>query len=242
MNPIVKELALLLVVLLFLSTNAGATTIFSVSGLYQGVSSGVVLGGLFETVVAQSWTMSTGFSGVSISVPLSAGLTGEPALIKAFLVNQIGPGTTVANQVASSSFSVSNSEFAPAQTTIFSGLDLGPGTYYLVLTGFPQTPTNDQGDWHDSGGDGTATVTFGPGVTTPGWFGTTTTPQTGVDLSYAPASTFRNNSDPFFGFVTGPFIDVDANTPEPSSLSMFIVAFMALAGLRAQRLGRRRTR
>jgi hypothetical protein len=234
LNVIISRIPKTATLLLLASLNIGASTVFDVSGPFQGSTSGLVLGGSSDQVIAQSWTMSTAAYGVSISVPLSTGISGEPALIDAFLVDQIGSGTTAADQLAFASFSLSDAQNSPAELTVFSGIDLGPGTYYLVLTGFPETASNEFGVWHlPTGGSASATVSFGPGVTTPGWY-VANDNFFGVDPSYAPASTFENMSDPSFGDVTGPLISVTA-APEPSMTSGLAVMLLALAGLRARR-------
>jgi hypothetical protein len=237
LNAFIARISKTTMLLWLVSLNIGAATIFDVSGPFEGTTSGLVLGGSSNQIIAQSWTMSTSASGVSISVPLSAGITGEPALVDAFLVDQIGSGTTAADQLAFASFSLSDAEDAPAELTIFSGIDLGPGTYYLVLSGFPQTTSNDIGDWHlPTGGSASTTISFGPGVTTPGWYAANDN-FLGVDLSYAPASTFENLSDPFFGDVPGPLISVTA-APEPSMTSVLAAMALSLAGLCIRRSAR----
>src|SRR5271156_811648 len=77
-----------------------------------------------------SWTQTGSYTDVTISAFLSS-LGGSDGTGTVYLTDQIGPGTTVANQIAETT--VSGLAFGPATaTTVFSGLDLGPGTYYLV--------------------------------------------------------------------------------------------------------------
>jgi hypothetical protein len=77
-----------------------------------------------------SWTQTQSYSNVTISGALSTvGLQGN-GTVTAYLTNQVGAGTTLANLIASATISGVN--FEPAPTTLFSGLSLGPGTYYLI--------------------------------------------------------------------------------------------------------------
>jgi hypothetical protein len=85
--------------------------------------------GVFSDAFAVSWTLSQSFSGVSILVPLGFG----PQLGTAYLMNSLGPGTSqAANEVGSTMFN-----FPLGNTvewvTLFAGLNLGPGTYYLMV-------------------------------------------------------------------------------------------------------------
>jgi hypothetical protein len=51
----------------------------------------------------------------------------------AYLMTQIGPGTTSAEQLATSTFTAEQ-QFPTAPMTLFSGLTLEPGSHYLVLS------------------------------------------------------------------------------------------------------------
>jgi hypothetical protein len=78
-------------------------------------------------VYSVSWTSTGSYSGANISVALlgDSGGTGM-----AYLTTQIGPGTTLANQVTTASFAFPS---ASSYVTILSGLSLGAGTYYLTI-------------------------------------------------------------------------------------------------------------
>jgi hypothetical protein len=47
---------------------------------------------------------------------------------------EIGPGTTTVEQIATASFSATGAAFSPVLDTLFTGLTLGPDNYYLVLS------------------------------------------------------------------------------------------------------------
>jgi hypothetical protein len=59
---------------------------------------------------------------------------------QAYLMTAIGPGTTVASQVATAPFFVPGTLVTPTSVNLFSGLSLGPATYYLLLTGPAASP------------------------------------------------------------------------------------------------------
>jgi hypothetical protein len=88
---------------------------------------------------AQTAGFTTGqaYSDVRISALLS-GLSTEA--FDAYLTTDIGPGTTVADQVA---FTTVNFAGSSTVTTVFSGLSLPAGIYYLTLF----NPRNTNGGW-----------------------------------------------------------------------------------------------
>jgi hypothetical protein len=78
-----------------------------------------------------SWTQTGSYTDVTISAFLSSATDGALGTGTIYLTDQIGPGTTVANQIAETT--VSGLAFPQlTATSLFSGLDLGPGTYYLI--------------------------------------------------------------------------------------------------------------
>lgn len=84
------------------------------------------------------------FQEVSVSAEIDPNGNGSThtAIGTAYLTTRIGPGTTTANQLASVPFSVTGID-TPVLTTLFSGLTLGAGTYYLVLS----SPPNESAGW-----------------------------------------------------------------------------------------------
>jgi hypothetical protein len=109
-----------------------ADTIVSVSG--------PLVGGFYplsnSLVAASSWTSARTYSDVDIAALLTGGGQGV-----AYLMTQIGPGTTIASEIARNSFSFPSS-IAPV--SLFSGLTLPAGTYYLVLA------SSGGGGWRDA--------------------------------------------------------------------------------------------
>jgi hypothetical protein len=214
-------------VLLALAPGAFANTIVSVTGPGASTGSSASLGGAGNDTLAASWTTSGAYTDVSIAAEVGCyqcnGLT-----LTAYLTTAIGPLETVADQLATSSFTTDFSAppGLPEMDTLFSGLSLSAGTYYLVLN----DPSGaGPGYWL---GAGTPTVNTGPDVTFDGdtAFDGTTYNET---LNYAntnPPSLFGGSlcctlgpplspSQEFLFQVTGD-VAGGSSTPEPGSTSL----------------------
>jgi hypothetical protein len=148
--PVVALLAILVC-----GASAEAGTIISVSGVSEA---NTVL--TDSGVEASSWTQTTTFQGVDISAMVSGPST---AIGTAYLTTSLGLGTTLADQIASTSFSFPRT---PSYELLFSGLTLGPGTYYLSLTSTGGIAINE-GSWtcNDGCNPSMATIVTAPGVT-----------------------------------------------------------------------------
>jgi hypothetical protein len=121
-----------------------------------------------ENIVAQevSWMQSDAFSNVSIAVEIDPGgsLTISHSFSgTAYLTTDLGPGTTSADEIADTSFSVTGTAFNPTLETLFDGLTLGPGTYYLVLVGSSGSGIGGVCGWEVD--MVSSPVTTGPGIT-----------------------------------------------------------------------------
>jgi hypothetical protein len=98
---------------------------------------------------------------VSVSANLSSWGVAEQTG-RAYLTTQIGEGTTVANEIASTDFTF---PLTPANLVLFQGLHLPPGAYYLSIIG-------DSPSWGSCwNGFITTNVVTAPDVTSLGCFG-----------------------------------------------------------------------
>lgn len=128
--------------------------------------------------------------------------------IAAFLTDQVGAGTTqLANELAPDAIV----PFTPGHAgllTVFSGLTLGPGNYYVTITG-------DTGMAH-IGETGTPSPTLAPNVTILGY---------GIDccsvLGYLPAQPADWINSAWNFEVTGDLVtETNGEIPEPSSMAL----------------------
>jgi hypothetical protein len=170
---------LLLLAIASTSLSAGPITILSVTGGTPGIAPGIFP---IQTL-GISFTVGQPYSAVSITPDLLGSFSGT-----AYLTTQIGPGTTVADQIASHAFT-STGGFQ----TVLQNVSIGPGTYFLVLSTAQNTPP--QG-WATSTSPVTIAAT---GASTP--FGTYVSFD---ENAYAPSDSF--------GFF--PSINGSITTPE----------------------------
>jgi hypothetical protein len=167
------------------------------------------------------WNQAISYTGVTITMPLldstPTPLTGVEGTV--YLVNQIGPGTTSANQVAAP-VQISGLTGAYTTVTLFSGLSLPAGNYYLVLV---PTNTNPMSASPEGSSGANVTNTTGTSVTSLGAGVPTTL------AGYPPASsTTLNTPGNIFFSATG--TAGLPSTPAPSTLSLLLVG-MLCAGL-----------
>jgi hypothetical protein len=137
-----------------LQTPAAAGTIVSVNGLSP---SDALAMGSGDQFLAVHWSETTSFSNVNISADIACFRGCTPTSgVEAWLMTQIGPGTTTLQQVATTSVN-----FLPTFSfvNLFSGLTLGTGDYYLVLS----SPSSVDASWAGAS-DANATVVTAPGV------------------------------------------------------------------------------
>jgi len=127
------------------------------------------------------WSLPGAASNITISAYISSG-----AQVTAYLTTQIGPGTTVSNEVRSITLTgASDSTNQP--TVIFSGLTLSAGNYYLTVTSTATTPAANTPRWYEVDTAPGPYVTNVAGGATGLFEGATNTP-----AGYPPASTFND--------------------------------------------------
>jgi hypothetical protein len=209
--------------MLFLSSASAQVTVVSVTGSPSTcASTGGNLGDPTTGIVtAVSWSQTSGYSNVTISAALDD-LDG-PTLTQfaAYLTTSIGPGTTAAQQIATANVTAPQVGSPTATlTTIFTGLTLPPGTYYLTIYGSVNGPVLGPDCWTFSTGAPTI-------VTAAGVAGLTDLQVLGV-APYPPASLFHGVSGQDFFQVTGTVIAPPAFSKSFATVDTFTGSTEAL--------------
>jgi hypothetical protein len=195
-----------IILFLFAATTAGlpASTIVGVDGATGGFGVGIFP----SQAIAVSFSVDQSYSDVSIGAFLDGAFVGA-----AFLTSGIGAGTTVADQFDTASFTA----VGTGETTLFDGIDLDPGTYYLILSS--STKGGTQGIW----GTATPTVTTDIGASAVAGYYTANNP-----TGYIPAD--------LGNFHTGDSLEFDVTTPdaapEPAAWTMLLPGLLLVAALR----------
>ena len=185
-------------VIIDISPNAGSS--FRVGGVYSQV----------ETI---SWTQTGTYTGVTISA-LVGSVDGSSETVNAYLTDAIGP--SAGSPIATASVTVPS--FATiggiTEATLFSGLTLGPDSYYLTLFN-PDTTGRVNIQWALG-----SSTTFGSGVSGNSEYYSNTNPNNGSPNTTSPwRSVFRTSTLYSDGFtVTG---TAGGITPEPSTFALF---------------------
>jgi hypothetical protein len=171
----------------------------------------------------QGWTQPQTYDDVSISVALFSWTPGATFDITAYLTNGIGPSAP-SFALATTSFSGETPDSNAQNFLLFSGLTLGPGTYYLILSSTDNTAAEPGALWPTECFSNCGS-TLAPGIVllSQGFvnesFGIENT-------EYPPDSTFMTSSQPLNLTVTD---DPQAfSMPEPATLP---AAIIGMAGL-----------
>jgi hypothetical protein len=184
-----------------------------------------------------SWSVSRGYVNVAITVPLRSWTDGQTFTVTAWLTTGTGPGAP--EPIAMKSYTNMTSSLMWLNVTLFAGLSLNPGTYYLTLS------SNDGGgpfpgalwkDWNVPAITDEGATRNAFGVAAAGVFGV-------MNPTYPPASTFLFLEDcctaPLLYTVTGDPV------PEPATLVVVLAASLvtgAASRWRRRGLGHRRGR
>jgi hypothetical protein len=186
-----------------------------------------------QAVFVLGWSQGVVYTNVTITMPLEDNSSGGPiggVEGTVYLMNQIGPGTTSANQVVPP-ITISGLTNAFTPRTLFTGLMLPAGNYYVVLV-----PTNKSPSSMSPEGSGSSVVTTGASVT---FLGIADPSSAAV---YPPATSFAlgTGEGSFFVTVTGDQI-ATPSTPVPPSLILVLTAMGGLGIYHGRKFLRSRT-
>jgi hypothetical protein len=209
----------LIIALAYAVVPSHAGTIISVTGSNQINWSLNDVQGPYVQTLGAGWSTAQAYNNVTVTAELGLGDAVAPLTIEAFLTRTIGAGTTVADEVASTILSASPATFAPTPITIFTGLELTAGTYFLTIAAIGQ-----DGIWF---GDESPLITATPGTTLLGRYREKSQPMVG----YIPANMIQ------LGTTEGPqqmrfAVTEDSAVPEPTTLVLVGGACWALVALR----------
>jgi hypothetical protein len=161
-----------------------------------------------------SWTQASTYSNVAISAMLMSRTgTGNGTF---YLMSQVGAGTASTNPPQLASVAVSSSSSTFASVPLFSGLTLGPGTYYLVFNAPDLTLR-----WGTGTVAGT-TITVAAGVTA------NATGNVTVINAYPPASTFATTSKFKDLFTATGILGLVSSVPALSPWGLLLTATLLL--------------
>jgi hypothetical protein len=174
-------------------------------------------GGTFDySGAAQtSWSQTGTYTGVTIQATLVSCFGPETGT--AYLTVN---GTSIANQVAvNNGLSINGgTNGATAVVTLFSGLTLGPGTYYLTLN--PSSGAECTDIWQNVAGESLPTVTRATGVTA-GSSGSQSEPAV-----YPPSSTFTGGLSFLYAVTGTPSGVTPPPTPAPPTAILLGVGLL----------------
>jgi len=172
------------------------------------------------SILSTSWSQSQAYTGVAIAVLVNSPTFGQSPLADAYLTTRIGPGTTVTDEIAHTQFAVPlqlpvcSQMSCGAYVTLFSGLSLGPGDYFLTLG--PDAARTFLAGWFPVT---SPTVLLDTGVTQGATFFSP------AMAPYAPASAFGGNNFPMNFIVTGTAVGA---IPEPATAPLIGVGALLL--------------
>jgi len=92
-----------------------------------------------SSIVSTSWSQSRSYTDVSIAALVDSAIVGETPTADAYITTRVGPGTTTANEITRSQFTVPadlpvcSPSSCGAIVTLFAGLSLRPGSYFITM-------------------------------------------------------------------------------------------------------------
>lgn len=186
-----------------LSVGISAASAATIAGRTGPALDAAGLSGEFGVAYGVGWTQAQLYTNVTISGRFFYSQFGDTnsGSFRAFLTRTIGAGTTVTD---SKTIAIPTTATAAAAYTLFSGLTLGPGTYYLTIA--PVDARSNLG-WETTA----AAVELAPGATYLGHGG-----NTGVDLLAPFLSVNTGGTAGLVFSVTGDLVQNPAPAPSIS--------------------------
>jgi hypothetical protein len=179
-------------------------------------------GTLFGQQLGVSFVTLQDFAGVRIGAHLTLDPGDDEALGRAFLTTAFGPGTSPADVVAEVDFTLTASGF----TTLFDGLSLSAGAYYLILAA--AEAETGRYFWNAVHDGFAGLVTFQAG-----YAGGIARFDDDLDVAFPPASAFFGPSlgEPFLLFQVLAELPPD-DVDEPPALALLALCLAALGSIR----------
>ncbi len=132
--------------------------------------------------IASCWTFTAAFNNVSYTVAANGLYRGAGTTENYYLTDAIGPSATSSNVIWSGSETFASGGWADGTTPVFTGLNLGPGTYYLIIA--PSAEIT----WQPATGNGRGEIVAATNNVT--FVGTLTPAYNGANGLFPPASTW----------------------------------------------------
>jgi hypothetical protein len=212
-----KRISIVVLILLSLVI-ASAPAVLAAPILVQTGDASAVL---VNDPIVLSWTQPSLYTGVTIMAAVSSNNFGPNGAGTIWLTTKVGPGTTWLDVVASTELTgVPYAVEGPAVLTeLFSGLTLGPDTYYLVLSSDGKSP-----------GLGWVLVKSPISILAPG-----VTTATLVGLGGAPFPPVYDGLFPETADLAYSITGTSPAVPEPASLCLFGTGLVGLRTWRKRR-------
>lgn len=179
----------------------------------EGVPGAPTIGGPTHQTLGVGWSSTIGYDNATIRARLYT-VNAQANTITAYLTQSIGQNAQPGSQLATATVQAPLSE---DWVTLFSGVDLAPGNWYVVLSA--PTELNVNG-WVNGNGN----PQTGAGVT---YISTLIAGGPGANTQFAPASIFSTNYPSLTIAVRGTPVPNEESVPEPSNFALGLTGIAA---------------